>query len=118
MKDFLVESMTTNLKQIPAQIDAHLPQLVKETPWTRSIAAGSLLAGAVLLLTGRRKAALAAAVTGAAVAALERPELVKEIWENMPKYLRSGHDFLLRAEDVVDDLKTKGEKLRAILSRA
>lgn len=110
--------MTTNLKTLPAQIDAHLPVMVKETPWPRAVAAGSLLAGAYLLFTGRRKAALAAAVAGAAVAALERPELVKEIWENTPKYLRAGQDFLLRAEDMVDDLKNKGEKLREMLSRA
>ena len=110
--------MTTNLKAIPAQIESHLPDAVNEIPWTRAVAAGSLLAGAYLLFTGRPKAALAAAVAGAGVAALEKPELMKEIWENTPRYLRSGQDFLLRAEDVVEDLRGKGEKLRSLLSRA
>lgn len=60
---------------------------------------------------------MAAAVTGAAVAALEKPEVVKEIWENTPKYLRRGQEFLLRAENVVEDLKAKGERLREMMSR-
>jgi hypothetical protein len=115
---FVTEIMTTNLKALPAQIEAKLPEIVKETPWTRTVAAGSLLAGAYLLFTGRRKAALAAAFAGAAVAALEKPELIKEIWDNTPKYLRAGQDFLLRAEDVVEDLKAKGEKLKGMLSKA
>lgn len=109
--------MTTDLQKLPAQIEARLPAAVKEAPWPRAVAAGSLLASAILLLTGRRKAALAVAVAGAAVATLEKPELVREIWDNTPKYLRSGQDFLLRAEDVMVDLKNKGEKLREMLSR-
>jgi hypothetical protein len=110
--------MNTSLKTLPAQIQASIPEVVKETPWTRAAAAGSLLAGAYLLFTGRRKAALAVVVAGAAVAAMERPELVRNIWDNTPKYLRAGQDFLVRAEDVVNDLRVKGEKLREMLSKA
>ena len=109
--------MTTDLKRIPAQIDARVPEIVKEFPWTRAVAAGSLIAGAYLLFSGRRKAALAAAVAGAAVAALEKPEMVKELWDNTPKYLRAGQDFLLRAEDVVEDLRKKSIKLREMVSK-
>jgi hypothetical protein len=50
--------------------------------------------------------------------ALENPDAVKEIWDNTPKYLKAGQDFLLRAEDVVDDLKNKGERIRAMLNKA
>lgn len=76
-----------------------------------------MLAGAYLLFTGRRKAALAVVVAGAGVAAMEKPELAREIWENTPKYLRAGQDFLVRAEDVVEDIRKKGERLREMLSR-
>lgn len=110
--------MTTDIKKLPAQIEARLPEVVKEAPWTRAVAAGSLLASAVLLFTGRRKAALGIAIAGAAVAALENPEVIKEFWDNTPKYLRHGQDFLLRAEDVVADLKAKGDKVKGILSKA
>ncbi len=109
--------MATNLKALPAKIEASIPEVVRETPWTTAAAAGTLVAGAYLLITGRRKAALAVAVTGAVVAAFENPDKIKEIWDNTPKYLRAGQDFLLRAEDVVDDLRNKGERLRAMLSK-
>ena len=56
-------------------------------------------------------------VAGAAVAALEKPQVLRDIWENTPKYLRAGQDFLLRAEDVVDDLRAKSEKLKGMLNR-
>jgi hypothetical protein len=48
---------------------------------------------------------------------LEKPQVLRDIWENTPKYLRAGQDFLLRAEDVVDDLRAKSEKLKGMLNR-
>ena len=110
--------MATNLKALPAKIEAAIPVVVKETPWTTVAAAGSLVAGAVLLITGRRKAALAVVAAGAAVAALEHPDAVKDIWDNTPRYLKAGQDFLLRAEDVVDDMKSKAERVKTMLNKA
>jgi hypothetical protein len=110
--------MATNLKTLPAKIEASIPDVVKDIPWTTVAAAGSLLAGAYLLVTGRRKAALAVVVAGAAVAALENPDAVRQFWENTPKYLRAGQDFLVRAEDVLEDVRSKGERLRDMLSNA
>lgn len=108
--------MNTELKKIPTQIDAYVPDSVKEIPWPRVIAAGSLVAGAILLVTGRHRAALGAAIGAVGVAAMEKPEMVKEIWENAPKYLRSSQDFLKRAESVVEDLTGKGQKIRELLA--
>ncbi|HEX5234929.1 MAG TPA: hypothetical protein VFW25_06315 [Silvibacterium sp.] len=108
--------MNTELKKIPTQIDAYIPDSVKEIPWPRVIAAGTLLAGACLLATGRHRAALGAALGAVGIAVLEKPEMAKEIWENAPKYLRSTQDFLKRAESVVEDLTGKGQKIRELLS--
>lgn len=110
--------MATQLKALPAKVQGAIPTIVKETPWTTAAAAGSLVAAALLLMTGRRKAALAAVAAGAAVTALENPEALREIWDNTPKYLKAGQDFLLRAEDVVDDLKNKGERLKSMMNKA
>lgn len=110
--------MMTDVNTLPSQTGGAAAEVITENPWPRALAAGSLLAGAFLLLAGRRRAALAAAVAGAAVATLERPEVVREIWENTPRYLRAGQDFLLRAEDVVDDLRAKAEKVRGMLNKA
>ncbi len=109
--------MMTDVNILSPQTGGPAAELITENPWPRALAAGSLLAGAFLLLAGRRRAALAAVVAGAAVATLEKPQMVKELWENTPKYLRCGQDFLLRAEDVVDDLRAKAEKVRGMLNQ-
>jgi hypothetical protein len=103
------------LMKLPYQIDARVPDAVAEFPWTRAVAAASFVAGAYLLFTGRRKAALALAAGGAAVAVLENPDTAREIWDKFPGYLRAGQDFLVRAEDFVEDLAKKGEKFREAL---
>lgn len=109
--------MMTDVNILSPQTGGPAAEVITENPWPRALAAGSLLAGAFLLLAGHRRAALAAAVAGTAVATLEKPEVVKDVWENTPRYLRAGQDFLLRAEDVVDDLRAKAEKVRGMLNR-
>jgi|SRR5579862_8641163 len=107
------------LMKLPKQIEARIPDSLREVPaeitWTRAVAAGSLVASAVLLVTGRRKSALAVAAGGAAVALLEKPEIVQEIWKGIPGYLHSAKDMLVRVEEFVEDVATKGEKLRKTL---
>lgn len=103
--------------KLPYQVDARVPEVIAEFPWTRAVAAGSLIAGAYLLFSGRRKAALAVAAAGAAVAVLEHPETAREVWEKVPGYLRAGQDFLVRTEDFIEDLAKKGEKFREALTR-
>jgi hypothetical protein len=103
--------------KLPYQIEARVPEAVTEFPWARAVAAGSLIAGAYLLIAGRRKTALAVAAAGAAVAVLENPETAREIWDKVPGYLRAGQDFLVRAEDFVEDIAKKGEKFREALTR-
>jgi len=81
-------------------------------PWTRSVAAGSLLVGAILLITGRRKSGLAVVTAGAAVALLENPEAVRDFWDQMPRLLRSSQDFLVRIEEFMEELNKQGVRLR------
>ena len=52
--------------------------------WVRTVAAGSLVTGAVLLATGKRKAGLAVAAAGTVFALLEDPEGVKKVWNSLP----------------------------------
>jgi hypothetical protein len=86
-------------------------------PWTRGVAAGSLLVGALLLVTGRRAAGLAMAAAGAGITLLENPEAVRKFWNSIPDYVHSGQDFLSRAEGVVDDLNRQCARLRSMMSR-
>lgn len=89
---------------------------IEEMPWTRSVAAGSLLVGAILLITGRRKSGLAVVAAGAAVALLENPEAVRDFWDQVPRLLRSSQDFLVRVEDFMEELNKQGIRLRKAVS--
>ena len=106
------------LMQLPRQIEARLPDSLNEVHWTRAVAATSLIASAYLLVTGRRKSALAVAAGGAAVALLEKPEALRDIWKGMPGYLHSAKDMLVRVEEFVEDLAAKGDKLRKTLTES
>ena len=83
----------------------------------RAAAAGSLVLSAALLMAGKRKSAVAAAAVAGAIAVMEEPELVKRLWDNIPKYLRRGQDFLVKVEDMVSEVTAQGEKLRETLKR-
>ena len=58
--------------------------------WKRAVILGSLGAGAVLALTGRRTAGVVLAGVGVAVLASEHPEKVQELWERAPEYMEKG----------------------------
>jgi hypothetical protein len=100
-----------SLSQLPQQIEAKLPDSVSEFPWARAIAVGSFLASAYLLLTGKRKAAFAAAAAGATVSLMEHPQVARDLWDSMPRYVRAGQDFLVKAEDLLEQITEQGKKL-------
>lgn len=83
--------------------------------WVRTLAAGSLVTGAILLATGKRKSGLAIAAAGTAFALAEDPAGVKKVWNSLPDYLENGHSMLTRFEKFVGELTTQGEKLRSVL---
>ncbi len=83
--------------------------------WVRTLAAGSLVTGAILLATGKRKSGLAIAAAGTAFALAEDPAGVKKVWNSLPDYLDNGHSMLTRFEKFVGELTTQGEKLRSVL---
>lgn len=110
------------LLKLPRQIEARVPdsisEVTREITWTRAVAAASLIASACLLVTGRRKSALAVAAGGAAVALLEKPEVLRNLWKGMPGYLHSAKDMLVRVEEFVEDVAAKGDKLRKTLTES
>jgi hypothetical protein len=86
--------------------------------WVRTVAAGSLVTGAILLASGKRKAGLAIAAAGTVFALVEDPEGVKKVWNNIPDYLDSGHGLLTRFEKFVSELTAQGDKLRSVVEKA
>jgi hypothetical protein len=85
------------------------------TAWTRGLAAGSLLTGAVLLATGRRRAALAVTAAGSLVALLEESDSVRDLWESLPDYIQTAQQALGRFEGFVQDLAEQGDRIRRVI---
>jgi hypothetical protein len=83
----------------------------------RLAAAGTLAASGVLLITGKRRAGLVAAISGAALAMLDQPEVMSKWWNAIPGYLEEVQGMLCRAQAAVEDLSEQGEKLRRVLGR-
>lgn len=102
----------TQIMKISRQLETSLAEI----PWTRTIAAGSLVVGALLLISGRRKSALAVSAAGAAVALLENPEIVRDAWDSMPRLVRTGQDFLVRVEDFMEELNKQGQHIRKVIA--
>jgi hypothetical protein len=88
-----------------------------ETDWTRIAVGGTLLAGAFLLLTGRRRAGLVVTAAATAMTLLEEKETVRAWWNSLPQYLDEAQLLLNQAQRTVDDLAAKRDKLRAMFDR-
>ena len=62
--------------------------------WKRAVIAGSAAAAAVLVLKGKRPAAVLVGGVGLAVLASEYPDQFGKIREELPSYVRQGTKFL------------------------
>ncbi len=105
------------LTKFPPRIDGRLQKTLNDIPWNRAVAAGTLITSACLLLSGRRKSALAVAAAGTAVVLLEDPESVRKFWDSVPDYVQAGQKFLGRVEGFVEELAAQGTNLRDVLRR-
>jgi hypothetical protein len=85
--------------------------------WIRYVAAGTLAASGAMLVTGRRKAALLAALSGTALALIDQQDAVRVWWDQLPGFLDEMHDLLGKAQTAVDDVSAQGQKLREVLHR-
>jgi len=106
-----------SLSTFPKQIEAKLPSSVKAVPWTRSLAAGTLLTSAILLVLGKRKAALAVAAAGGAVALIEDPDGVRKFWNDIPSYVQAGQKMLGRFEGLIEQVAEQGGQFKDVLRR-
>lgn len=106
------------LPQHASSAGSRSASLDKGTAGLRFLAVSSLAAGALLLIAGRRSAALTACAVGASIALLEDPRYASTLWKSIPSTIQSGKRMLARAEGFVEDVETQREKLHALLQRA
>jgi hypothetical protein len=81
--------------------------------WKRAAIAGSVGTAALLLLKGRRPAAVLAGSVGLAVLASEYPDQFVRIREELPSYVRQGTRFLDLAIKIGGKIEELAEKRTA-----
>ena len=90
----------------------------QESPDWMGITVGStFLVGALLLLSGKKRAGLAVTAAATALSLLDQQETIREWWNTLPQYLDEAQRLLDQAQATVDDLAAKREKLRAMFNR-
>ncbi|HVN93830.1 MAG TPA: hypothetical protein VMT38_09040 [Terracidiphilus sp.] len=87
------------------------------TSWIRYVAAGTLAASGVLLVTGQRRLGLVTALSGAALTLIDQQEAVRKCWDALPEFLEELQGLLGRTQTAVEDLSNQSQKLRKVLSQ-
>jgi hypothetical protein len=85
--------------------------------WVGMVAAVTLATSGALFVAGKRRAGLATALSGAALAMIDQREVVSKCWSALPGYLDEIQGVLGRAQAAVEDLTVQSEKLRRVLSK-
>jgi len=88
-----------------------------EPDWVGIGAGSAFLAGAVLLLTGRKKAGIAVTAGAMTLTLLDQQETLKQWWHTLPKYLDDVEHLLDRAHHTIEDLGSKRDKLRSFFNK-
>ncbi len=89
----------------------------QDVHWSHNAAAATMVAAAVLLVLGRPRRALAVAAAGATMTLFERPQAAQELWSRLPEHIRTGQDFLVRAEAFIEKVAEQAIRVRETISR-
>jgi hypothetical protein len=81
--------------------------------WKRAVIAGSVGTAAMLLMKGKRPAAVLVGGVGLAVLASEYPNQFGRIREELPSYVRTGTRFLDLAMQIGSKIEELAEKRAA-----
>lgn len=86
---------------------------MKETDWKRLVMIGSFAAAAVLVFTGKRNAAFAAAGVGLVTLASEHPEKLQKVWDAAPGYIEKGSRLVNEVGGLVEKIAEKGSRIQS-----
>ncbi len=86
-----------------APVLAAIADGIKEQEWVGLLAAGTLMAGGALLVSGKKRAGLLVAAAGTALALMEEKEAIESLWKKLPGYLREAQSFVDKAEVYLKD---------------
>jgi hypothetical protein len=89
----------------------------KNPDWMRIGVGASLLTGAILLLTGKRKPGLLATGLGTALAMVDNKEIVAEWWEALPRQLDKAQRMLDQTQQTIGDITEKRDQVMSLFNR-
>ncbi len=89
----------------------------KKPDWTHFVAAGAVVAGGLIIASGRRRTGMTVAALGTAMALVEEQDSVKLWWQRLPGLLDQAQHFLDRADVYLKEATEKGHRLQGILRR-
>jgi len=85
--------------------------------WTHLLSAGALITGGALMVAGKRKAGLALASAGTAVALMEEQDAIAQWWRMLPEYLNQAQGFLDQVEEYLAEASVQGQRVQEIFRR-
>ena len=85
--------------------------------WIGYAAGGTLIAGGLLLMAGKRRAGMVAAASGAALALLDQKETLNAWWNALPGYIDDIQRLLDQVQGTVEEIAIQRENLRRIFDR-
>ena len=107
--------------QFPQPVNLPQGEIMKphknEPDWVGMAVGGTFLAGALLLLSGKKKAGLAVSAGAMVLTLLDQQETIREWWHTLPKYLDDAQRMLDQAQSTIEDLASKRDKLRSMFNR-
>jgi len=87
--------------------------------WKKAVIAGSVAAGVIMILKGKRSLGAAAATGGLVLLASEYPEQFEQVWENAPEYISRGAQIFQTVQRLAERYANEagegvGNALRAV----
>jgi hypothetical protein len=78
--------------------------------WKKAVVIGSITAGALLLIKGRRPAGAALATVGLVVLASEYPDQFEHVWDNAPDYIARGAQIFSTVQKVAERFADEAQR--------
>ncbi|HWR16442.1 MAG TPA: hypothetical protein VN577_16585 [Terriglobales bacterium] len=78
--------------------------------WKKAVVVGSVAAGALLLIKGRRAPGAALTTVGLVVLASEYPEQFEQFWDNAPDYISRGAQIFSTVQKIAERFADEAQR--------
>ena len=86
--------------------------------WKKAVIAGSVAAGVIMILKGKRSLGAAATTAGLVVLASEYPEQFEQVWDNAPEYISRGSQIFQTVQRLAERFANEAARQGSDVLRA